>query len=274
MRIRGKISKFAALLIFFTACEEVIDIELKSAAPTLAVEASISRDSVCIARLTTTTAYFETAQPGIIDNAEVSVSDGNQTEILSYTGNGLYKGSSLTGIENTGYELLIRYEGREYRASSFMPEKTNISNSGYSKSNQQSILNPDGETVFTVSCSFPDNPLEDNYYMITYTEDGSLIERRFFMLTEKNNNGGTMEYGLDNTIRFAESIFYEGGEIELKLYSIDEAIYNYFFQLDDILFWKRRYLPPVPYNPLSNFSNGALGYFAAWNIDSVTMTLE
>ena len=109
--------------------------------------------------------------------------------------------------------------------------------------------------------------------MITYSEDGRLIERRFFMLTESTNNGGSLENTSDN-ISFAESIFYEGGEIELKLYSIDEGIYNYFFQLDDILFWKRRYLPPVPYNPLSNFSNGALGYFAAWNIDSVTMTLE
>ena len=79
----------------------------------------------------------------------------------------------------------------------------------------------------------------------------------------------------NNIISFAESIFYDGeGTINVLLYSIDEAIYNYFLQMNDILFWKRRILPPSPYNPTSNLSNGALGYFAAWAIDVKQVVLE
>ena len=75
-------------------------------------------------------------------------------------------------------------------------------------------------------------------------------------------------------MRFSESIFYEGGEIEIELFSIDEDIFNYFLQLSDILFWKNRVVPPTPYNPSSNISGGALGYFAAWSFDAKTILLE
>jgi hypothetical protein len=33
-------------------------------------------------------------------------------------------------------------------------------------------------------------------------------------------------------------------------------------------------MPPTPYNPKSNISNGALGYFAAWSYDSEKILLE
>ena len=135
MRIRENISIITALLILFTSCEEVIDIDLESAPASLVIEATISKDSVCIARLTNTTAYFENEAPAIIENAVISISDGNQAEILTYTGNGVYRGNSIAGVENTSYELLINYLGEEYSAFSRMPEKTMISSSRFSKSN-------------------------------------------------------------------------------------------------------------------------------------------
>jgi hypothetical protein len=93
------------------------------------------------------------------------------------------------------------------------------------------------------------------------------------MLTENGANGGSFEKTND-MISFSESIFYNGGVVEVQLFTIVEPAYNYFKQLDDILFWKRRYIPPVAYNPKSNISNGALGYFAAMSYDYSTLVLE
>jgi hypothetical protein len=154
-----------------------------------------------------------------------------------------------------------------------MPLSTQITSVRYSISNSQSILNPTGETVLTVNCQFQDDPATDNYYMIYYIADGRMIEDRYFMLTETSANGGTFTKS-DNMISFSESIFYEGDDFEIRLFSIDESVYNYFYQLDDVLFWKRRVMPPVPYNPLSNISNGALGFFAAWTYDSREIIIE
>jgi len=262
------------ILITFSSCEKVVEIDLNASDPALFIDASISRDSVCVVRLTSTTSFFSPEEPGLIEDALISISDGDINEDLVYVGKGYYKGSFVAGSEGKTYTIEIDHDGIMYRGSSYMPAKAEILSYSYGKSNEQSILNPDGETVFTVRCSFIDDPLQDNYYMITYTEDGNMIERRYFMLTEHNSNGGSLEYTGVDTLRFSESIFYEGGEVKLSLYTIDKSIYQYFTQLDDVLFWKRRYLPPVPYNPLSNIDNGALGYFAAWNFDTETFVLE
>ncbi|MDX2415705.1 MAG: DUF4249 domain-containing protein [Bacteroidales bacterium] len=264
---------FTSLLIL-SSCEEVIEIDLNSASPELVIEATIYQDSVCIARLTRTVNYFSTEYPDFVEDATVSIQDGNISEELTYSGNGFYRGNLIIGTPGLSYEIVIEHNGTTYSASSSMPPETEITLLSYSKSNEQSILNPEGKTGFTISFSFIDDPLEDNFYMISYTEEGNMIERRYFMLTENSNNGGSLEYTDPDIFRFSEFIFYNGGIVDVKLFTMDESVYNYFFQLDDILFWKRRYLPPVPYNPLSNFSNGALGYFAAWNYDTETIVLE
>ncbi len=154
-----------------------------------------------------------------------------------------------------------------------MPVKTDIISVSYDKYEDQSTLNPLGETVFTIICEFSDNPDIDNFYMIKYLEDGKMIEKNYFMITERDAIGGS--FNIENDIiSFSESIFYDGGEVEVQVFSIDESVYNYFMQLNDILFWKRRIMPPTPYNPSSNINNGALGYFAALAYDSEIIILE
>ena len=110
--------------------------------------------------------------------------------------------------------------------------------------------------------------------MIRYISDGEMVENSYYLLTEKNANDGVINSVNDGIISFSESVFFEGGEVEVQLFSIDESVYNYFMQLNDVLFWKRRVIPPTPYNPISNINNGALGYFAAWAYDSETIILE
>ena len=127
--------------------------------------------------------------------------------------------------------------------------------------------------VYTIACQFNDNPDIDNFYMIRYIEDGEMLEKNYFLLTEHDAIGGTFSND-SNIITFAESIFYEGGEVELQLFSIDESLYNYFKQLNDVLFWKRRVMPPTPYNPASNIDNDVLGFFAAWAYDSEIIICE
>jgi hypothetical protein len=263
------------LTIFVTtACEKVIEIDLNFNNPAFVIEGVISKDSVCIVRLTNTASYFSESDPAPVEDAEVSVSNGTITEELTYYGEGYYRGENITGDEGSTYYLEVRHKEILYTASSYMPAQTNILSVNYSKSEEQSAVNPLGETVYTIGCTFRDNPATDNFYMIRFTEDGKMIESKYFMLTEKRSNGGSLEIDNNGYIRFAESIFYEGGEVDIHLFSIDENIYNYFLQLSDILFWKRRVVPPTPYNPKSNISGGALGYFTAWSFDAETILLE
>jgi len=261
------------ILIILSSCEEVIDIDLNYSDPAFVVEAIIYKDSVCSVRLTRTTSFFTQEEPDLIDNATVTISDETSSEELQYVGNGYYTGNTITGTEGSTYEIEIMHNGTTYTGVSHMPVKTDIISVSFDKYEVQSTLNPLGETVFTIICEFGDNPDTDNFYMIKYLENGKMIESNYFMLTEYDAIGGTFSIE-DNIITFSESIFYEGGEVEVQVFSIDEPVYKYFMQLNDILFWKRRIMPPTPYNPSSNISNGGLGYFAAWAYDSAIIVLE
>ncbi len=261
------------VLVIITSCEKVVEIDLNKAENQLVIEAIISKDSVCILSLTKTSTYYSQIEPDYVEDAEVSVSDGASSELLSYTEKGIYRGNTVIGTPDKLYSISISLNGEEYAATSYLSASTVISNVDFSISEEQSQLNPFGDRVVSINCTFNDNINEDNYYLIRFSEeDGSLIER-YYLLTESESNSGTLEYN-NGIIRFSESIFYEGNYIEVQVFSVDENIYNYFLQLTDILFWKRRIMPPTPYNPESNLSNGALGYFAAWSFDSEILILE
>ena len=133
--------------------------------------------------------------------------------------------------------------------------------------------------MFVINCEFIDDPEADNYYMIRYILDDKVLAGSYYLLTEESAVNGSLEISninsTDNdTIRFEEWMFYEGGRGEVQVFSIDKSVYDYFVQLNDVLFWKRRFNPPTPYNPVSNINNGVLGYFAAWVYDSEKVILE
>jgi hypothetical protein len=263
---------FIYLLILLSSCEHIIDVDLNSSAPAFVVDAKIFQDSVCTVRLTTTTSFFSLEKSGLIEDASIIITDGIFTEALNYIGNGYYKGKSVCGTEGRAYKIKINHGGQTFEGTSYMPHQADIISVHYSKSDSRSILNPNGETVFTISCDFSRGSDKNNFYMIRFISNGTLLER-YYLLTDNKANSGIISTS-NEIINFSESIFYDGGEIDVQLYSIDEPVYNYFLQMSDILFWKRRVEPPTPYNPKSNLSNGVLGYFAAWAYSSKKIVLQ
>jgi hypothetical protein len=261
-------------IIILSGCEEVIDIDLNSSDPAFVVEAVIKKDTVSIVRLTSTVSYFSQEKPDYVENASVTISDGDSSEELTYTGNGYYSGSKIIGTEEKKYEIEVVYNGILYKANSLMPVKTDLISVTYYKYESQSILNPYGDTVYTITCEFYDTPDRDNYYMIRFISKSKTQESSYYMLTEKSANDGSISIDLNGKITFSESLFWESADVDVILYSVDKSIYKYFLQLNDILFWKRRLNPPSPYNPESNITNGALGYFAAWAVDTERIRIE
>lgn len=260
--------------LLLSACEEVIEVDLNTANPVLVVEGVIAHHSFARVRLTHTRSYFSLEEVEVVPDAVLRISDGQQTEYLSYVGNGNYAGDSIRGREGMSYVLEIYYGGKWYRGQSTMPGKAQILSLWYSKSKETSIFNPLGETVFTISLSFREDPEVDNYFMVRFIRDGELLEQRYFMITETTHNGGGLGRTEDQSMVFSESIFCDEGQATVELYSLDEQLYNYFMQVDDIMFWKRRAMPPAFYNPESNIDGGALGFFASWGWDGRLIVLE
>jgi hypothetical protein len=268
-----------AVLIIFNSCEEVINIDLNSSDPALVVEAVICKDSVSLVRLTRTTSYFSPEGPEFFEDAVIKISDGSSEEELNYRADGYYIGNSIVGTEERAYRIEISHDGIIYKGISYLPPKTEILSLSYTKDESQTVFNPYGKRIFFIYCEFIDDPDRDNFYMIRYILDGEVLKGSYYLVTENNAingyiNNSDINSADNDTITFNEWMYYEGGEVEVQVFSVDESVYKYFLQLNDILYWKRRVMPPSPYNPSSNINNGALGYFAAWAYDSETIIVE
>jgi hypothetical protein len=69
------------------------------------------------------------------------------------------------------------------------------------------------------------------------------------------------------------AVVHEDDAIIIEFQSIDKATYDYFSTLESIS-GIEIIQSASPANPISNFSNGALGYFSAYSFDRKTINIK
>ncbi len=109
------------LLIGFSACEDVVEIQVPEASPQLVVDGSISnRAGRQEVKLSWSTAYFEESTPPLVQNAQVLLKDDEgREELMQLDEKGTYY-TDIPGEVGRSYWLEISLEdGRAYRS---MPE--------------------------------------------------------------------------------------------------------------------------------------------------------
>lgn len=156
------IIKIFSILILFTSCEDVIDIELDSIEPTLVVDGYISdENNNCVIRLSQTADYFESNTYPEVSDATVFVSDQSGTKTsFQETKPGEYVSNNLVGQENTTYTLSVIAEGKEYQATVTMPEKVTIGTLSF----QETPPYMQSSGGYLVLCNFHDPVGLENYY--------------------------------------------------------------------------------------------------------------
>ncbi|KAF2518619.1 DUF4249 domain-containing protein [Flavobacterium salilacus subsp. salilacus] len=215
--------RLAILLIIgsmFIACEDVVDIDLDTAAPRLVVEASIdwvkgTDGSEQTIRLTTTTGYYEEEVP-IVSGAVVYITNSSNTvfNFIEDMGTGNYICADFEPIIGETYQLTIEYNGETHTATETLYAVPEISS--VVQDDEGGFLNEDIEVRFF----FQDNPNEDNYYLIRFdTEvlpypDYDVLDDEFFQ-------GNEMFSFIDN------EDFETGQEVGIQLYGISQRYYNY-----------------------------------------------
>ena len=73
-------------------------------------------------------------------------------------------------------------------------------------------------------------------------------------------------------IKLRGQIFEKGDNAKIEMLSIDKSTWRYFTTLRDIASLNPG--SPAPSNPISNFDNGALGYFSAWSYDAKSIIIK
>jgi Domain of unknown function (DUF4249) len=256
----------------FLGCQKVVSIDLNEANPQLVIEGVVTdQPGPYQVFLSKTGSYYDpTTQLPTVSGALVILSDDvGQTDTLQEISSGTYQSSTVKGIPGTTYSLSVSINGKTYAAASSMPQKVFI-DSLYSLPRK----NFDGDTGYDIYITFQDPPEPGNYYRINARSSSnvsidSIDGRRYRVYSDKLTNGHEMT----ERIRAGQDIV-AGDTITVELLSIDEATYDYFNTLQDILTSDRSPTSLSPANPNSNISNGSLGYFSAYTIDSNSIVLK
>lgn len=258
--------------LFLCSCQQVVSIDLNKANPQIVIEGVVKdQPGPYLVILSLTGSYFDTTltTPPVSNAVVIITEDTAHRDTLKEIAPGTFETSTIQGIPGKTYSLSVFTEGKEYDAVSSMPVKVLI-DSLYATPRREF----DGDRGYDIYVMFRDPPDPGNYYRINVRSSSlipsdSIDGRRFRLFNDKLTNGNEMNV----RIRAGRNVS-AGDTITIDLLSIDKATYDYFNTLSDILSSDRSPTSLSPANPNSNLSNNALGYFAAYTVDTKSIVLK
>jgi hypothetical protein len=248
---------------FLLSCENVLDVELNGIDPKIVIEANISnelnRNEVKIYK----TVNFDESNvfPAVI-GASVSISDNTGfTEVLTEDSAGVFHTAILQAVSGQTYTLTVKAEGKEYRATSTMPAAVRLEGLDFEEMN-----GINDQSIVTIRPEFIDPLNTENYYHFVQTINGKRTK------TTKAFDD-TMINGLANF----NVLTYSGLELQhndlivVEMRCIDKNVYTY---LTGLIKMQENPASSMPHsNPVSNLTNGALGYFSAHTVSDKSLLI-
>lgn len=256
------------VILLFTACERVIDVDLNIAAPAPVIEGRILMDTTAYVEMHETSSYFRPDSQQCVCNATVVIrKNEGPADTLKQIAPGKYRGSTIYGRAGETYILEVLYNDQVFSARSFLgpaPQIYSLTQQGFASFGDfgdTSAFNfgeelPDSLPSFLFTNIY-DDPGTENYYRFEYYVNGEMRSGRYFVSDDENAVNDTLKYFPGPT-----ALFDPGDTVTVCVYAIDKDVYDYFDMLNDALSGNG-FFSSTPYNPHSNISNGALGYFSA-----------
>ena len=261
--IGGMIFALLALL----SCEKVLDIPLEDSKEAIVIEATMTNTSVpFMVKVSKTTPYFSEQADNPVSGAIVSVkTEKGKIKYFSEVSPGIYTYDKAVAFPGVLYIVSVEYEGITYTARSFMPEPVSIGELGFTYFNGYGIL----KSGYKVTTFISDPANVDNYYRIKFYSNGQPTSAvgGETLYTDKQFNGNGVGLGQ----RWV--VFNATDTLTVELQTIDKSAYDYFSTLESITGLDIMQTV-APANPISNFNNGALGYFSAYSLDLRTVVIK
>ncbi len=273
--------KYITLLLitslFFTSCEEVIDVKLDTAAPRLVVEASIlwekgTAGNEQMIKLTTTTDYFNNVIPSV-SNAIVFVTDtnGHTFNFIETTPNtGKYYCTNFIPIIDGKYDLTVTYANQTYTATETLKSVVSF-NSNIEQNNDGGFLGDDIE----IRAYYTDPANIQNNYLLT--AQSNVDNRNQYSASEDQFYDG-------NTIfsNYTDEDLAPGHIVKFRIDGISKSYYNYLNKLLAIAGTEGgggMFSPPpatIRGNLInaSNIDNYALGFFRLSETTGINYTVQ
>lgn len=210
------------------SCEDVVNVDLDTAAPKLVIDASIkwqkgTDGKTQKIKLTTTTDYYSNTIP-VATGATVSVKNITENtpttfQFIEDGQTGEYVCNNFTPIINNDYTLTVVYNGQTYTATSkFMPTPV------IQKTEQITKPGFGGEDIYEIKFYFQDNAAENNFYLVG-AKNSNIVYPEYGVLSDEFFQGNLM-FAI-----YQDEDLKKGDVVEYSLQGITEKYNNYMSKL-------------------------------------------
>lgn len=241
-----------AISVGVVSCEKVIDLDLNTADTKLVIEANITNttDSQFV-KISRSVPFDQSNNFPPVSGAAVHFADERGRVFpLEEKEPGLYFVSRLTGRPGITYYLRVLVDDKEYTASSKMPEQIYIDSLGITVN---TFFDEEQKVVQVI---YSDRPEVKNYYRFLL-KINNFPTKSYFVFDDNFTDGRSVVRDL-----FDFDLEPQSGDVAtIEMQCIDPVMFRYWLGLSQNE--SRGGASTIPANPVSNISNGALGYFSA-----------
>ncbi len=260
MKLSIKTTLFLFLLPV-AACKKVINVNLNDAAPQIVITGDVTNAAgPYIVTISKTVNFSASNVFPPVQGAQVIITgtDGTADSLVETTPGSYATTRSWTGKTGISYTLSVTSGGQHYSAVSTMPAQVPLdsvsfqtTSTGFGRKQQlQAVPN------------YQDPAGISNYYQFTENINGQNYTKRVFASNDRLSDGKYISRRLDT-----DTTLNVGDLVVVSMYCIDQGVYNYLGTLNNVSD-ASNFSSVTPANPVSNISNGALGYFSAHTIQS------
>lgn len=263
----------AAIGVLLTSCEDVVDVDLNTAAPRLVIDASIdwvkgTDGGTQIIKLTTTTGFYQETVP-VVSGATVTITNSANTvfDFIEDPGTGNYVCTDFSPVIGETYTLAVFTGGQLYTATETLigaPEITGVEqqdDGGFSGEDKQ------------IKFFFDDNGATEDHYMTAF--ETSITAFPEYFVFDDEFTQGQQNFGL-----FISEDLEAGDQMTFSLYGISEPYMNYMNILIEVAQGGGGPWSAPPTNVRGNLvnetdhSNFALGYFRLSEVDKMDYVVQ
>ncbi|SCY95409.1 DUF4249 domain-containing protein [Flavobacterium caeni] len=261
------------LSLTFVGCEEVVDVDTKTAPPRLVVDASLQWEKGTAGneqkiKLTMTTNFYNTIPP-VVSGATVYVTNSASTvfNFIETPGTGEYVCSSFVPEIGESYTLTVEHNGRTITATEAMMPVPAIDYIA-----QETIPGFEGEEEqIQFKTYFTDNGTTNDYYLMRFQSSVTAIPE--YIAVDDEFFQGNQVFGL-----YLNADLEPGGLLGVKLYGISQRYFNYMEKLISISYGAGPFATPagVLRGNMVNTTNPddyVLGYFSVTETSSQVYTV-
>jgi hypothetical protein len=265
MKNLQKILLFFILISFAFACYDVIEVDLDDAEPRPVIDAQLfDKYRPAMVVLSKSTAFFGVPEFNFISDAQIELNDdlGNSVSFMETDSSGVYM-ANFNGTPGRTYNLTVTTDDGKYTAQSSMQESLRIDSLSVISLSREFGMPTEELGLY---CHFTNPPGQSDYLQFRLYKNFEPMPA-LYLMDDFYTDGRSFDF-------FFYSDFAELSDtLIVEMLTMDADVYDYLYTLSEVA-GSSGTGTATPYNPNTNLSNGALGYFGAFGIDIAMIIAE